>query len=150
MFTGKQREMLRQLIREEIAEALAADRSGREANHAASDALSKELSSCVSQYLYPLLDLKDKRRGADGLTSSEMFQRTEQWKAVRQRAIDLHGPICMCCGSTEEIQVDHIKPKSEHPELALTVDNLQILCWSCNRKKWKDGSEQDYRCSVAE
>jgi 5-methylcytosine-specific restriction endonuclease McrA len=28
--------------------------------------------------------------------------------------------------------VDHIKPRSTHPKLALAFDNLQLLCEDCN------------------
>lgn len=143
MFTAKQREILRLLIREEIAEALKAYERGGIPSHESSDGIEKELSSAVSSYLYPLLDLKDRKKPE--ITPSEMFNKTSQWKEVRQKAIDLHGPICMRCGSREDIQVDHIKPKSSYPELALTIDNLQILCWKCNREKWANSSEQDYR-----
>ncbi|MCY7277147.1 MAG: HNH endonuclease [Phormidesmis sp. CAN_BIN44] len=31
--------------------------------------------------------------------------------------------------------VDHILPKSLFPELALDLQNLTMICWSCNRKK---------------
>lgn len=45
----------------------------------------------------------------------------------------------MCCGATREdgvqIQVDHIKPRKTHPELALDINNLQVLCEVCNHGK---------------
>lgn len=34
-----------------------------------------------------------------------------------------------------DLQVDHIKPKSLYPKLALDFDNLQILCYECNNIK---------------
>ncbi len=33
------------------------------------------------------------------------------------------------------MNVDLIKPRSKFPELALTLDNLQILCAACNHGK---------------
>ena len=34
-----------------------------------------------------------------------------------------------------DITVDHIKPRSKYPELALEIENLRVLCRSCNSKK---------------
>jgi 5-methylcytosine-specific restriction endonuclease McrA len=41
----------------------------------------------------------------------------------------------MLCNSWENIVVDHIKPRSRFPELALDPENVQVLCDSCNRGK---------------
>lgn len=45
------------------------------------------------------------------------------------------GKKCMKCGSVENIEIDHIKPKSTHPELELDMNNIQLLCRSCNASK---------------
>jgi 5-methylcytosine-specific restriction endonuclease McrA len=42
--------------------------------------------------------------------------------------------ICKYCGSTESLEVDHIIPLARGGSNEL--DNLQILCKKCNRKKW--------------
>ncbi len=78
------------------------------------------------------------------MSKGEIFVRSPEWRELRQQALDHYGAVCMCCGSVENIQVDHIKPKSKFPELALEFLNLQILCWKCNRKKNNTG-EEDYR-----
>ena len=45
----------------------------------------------------------------------------------------------MCCGhrGTQDnpLQVDHIKPRSKFPHLALEISNLQVLCRDCNLGK---------------
>jgi 5-methylcytosine-specific restriction endonuclease McrA len=41
------------------------------------------------------------------------------------------------------LEVDHVKPRSKYPELALDLDNTQILCRACNSKKGT--AETDYR-----
>jgi 5-methylcytosine-specific restriction endonuclease McrA len=45
----------------------------------------------------------------------------------------------MCCGASPKdgirVHVDHIKPRRDFPELALTFDNLQVLCEVCNHGK---------------
>lgn len=72
------------------------------------------------------------------------FAASDEWKSVRKKAIELYGAKCMRCGSAEHINVDHIKPKSKYPELALDLGNLQILCWPCNKAKSAVGIT-DYR-----
>ena len=75
------------------------------------------------------------------------FYSTQEWKRVRYQAFVRYGNICMCCGISREdgavIQVDHIKPVHKYPELALDINNLQILCASCNRGKYGDDHEED-------
>ena len=38
------------------------------------------------------------------------------------------------------MNVDHIRPRKTHPELALAFENLQVLCGLCNKGKgnWCD------------
>ena len=53
---------------------------------------------------------------------------------------------CFRCESKENLQIDHIKPKSKYPEHSFDIFNLQILCKDCNFEKsakYKD----DYRPS---
>lgn len=73
------------------------------------------------------------------IVKSKAFYDTAEWKAVRYEALKKHGAACQCCGATRAqrvfIQVDHIKPRSTHPELALDINNLQILCEPCNSGK---------------
>ena len=77
-------------------------------------------------------------------TSATQFIKSPEWQALRKEALSLYGAVCVKCGSEESVQVDHIKPKSKHPELALDISNLQPLCWSCNRRK-SFFHETDYR-----
>ena len=71
--------------------------------------------------------------------STGNFYSSTKWLAVRYAAFEKYGQRCACCGNTKEngarLQVDHIKPRSLHPELALDIDNLQILCELCNKGK---------------
>lgn len=58
-------------------------------------------------------------------------------RRVRQRDSDR----CLCCGTTQSLQVDHIKSQFHgggHEE-----NNLQILCKACN--SWKGTKEIDFR-----
>lgn len=80
--------------------------------------------------------------------ASADFTKTWAWRKLRYQAIRHYGAKCMCCGATREsgavIHVDHIKPRRTHPELALKLDNLQILCGDCNAGKG-NWDETDWR-----
>ncbi len=65
-------------------------------------------------------------------------------KKFRVQLVKMYGEKCMCCNSTEHISVDHIKPYSLYKQLSLDLDNLQLLCRSCNSKKSNKHST-DYR-----
>lgn len=71
--------------------------------------------------------------------SSNDFLQTFEWRKLRLVALKLHGRKCQCCGATPEsgaiLNVDHIKPRKIYPELALDIDNLQVLCHECNHGK---------------
>lgn len=98
------------------------------------------------------------RRAAEsGVSGSEMraryvasteFLLSYEWRKVRMEAIKRYGNVCMCCRSpTNPIHVDHIKPRRDFPELALEIENLQVLCDECNHGKgnwdttdWRNGA----------
>lgn len=63
------------------------------------------------------------------------FERSQEWAEVRKQVLATHKLECVECGATDRLQVDHKKPKSKFPELALDIGNLQLLCWPCNRAK---------------
>lgn len=78
------------------------------------------------------------------------FFRTRAWRALRYRVLKKHGGKCQCCGATARssgapLHVDHIKPRSKFPELALEEENLQALCNLCNMGK-SNTDETDWRC----
>ncbi len=72
------------------------------------------------------------------VTTAEFLQ-TYEWRRVRMEALKKYGPVCQCCGASPAtgavMNVDHIKPRKLFPQLALDVDNLQILCGECNHGK---------------
>lgn len=72
------------------------------------------------------------------------FYESWGWCDVRLKALNIYGAKCMCCGSAENIEVDHIRPRSKYKYLELAIENLQILCRLCNRGK-SNLSEKDYR-----
>lgn len=66
---------------------------------------------------------------------SDDFYNSTDWIQIRDQAFNRGPRVCRYCGSTDDLTVDHIKPRSKYPELALTVNNTQILCRSCNSSK---------------
>lgn len=59
--------------------------------------------------------------------------RSPQWRGVRNRHVAEH-PLCMACGASDDIEVHHIVPFHEHPELELEPDNLMTFCGDCHFK----------------
>lgn len=70
---------------------------------------------------------------------SDGFYESREWLDLRYRILQKSSGSCKLCGcrATPEnpIQVDHIKPRSKHPHLALVESNLQVLCKGCNQGK---------------
>lgn len=70
---------------------------------------------------------------------SDAFLQTYEWRRVRMVALKLHGARCQACGATPStgavMNVDHIKPRKLFPDLALSLENLQVLCHECNHGK---------------
>lgn len=70
---------------------------------------------------------------------NEFFYLSDQWIKLRYRTLMERGNICECCGNSwsvsNPLQVDHIKPRSKFPHLALEHTNLQVLCRNCNLGK---------------
>ncbi len=73
------------------------------------------------------------------VVKEEHFYFSEEWLRLRAQIIRRDGVICKMCGKSTlpgmDLVVDHIKPRSVFPELALDPSNLQILCLSCNSRK---------------
>lgn len=53
--------------------------------------------------------------------------------AVREFILKRDGYKCVYCGSSENLQIDHIKSVYNGGENR--IDNLQTLCKSCNTRK---------------
>ena len=81
--------------------------------------------------------IEDKRNGR--------YLRSDIWNAIcrvergrvsnkmRFSIYKRDGYRCRICGSTKNLEVDHIKPIAKGGKS--TYDNLQTLCHSCNKKK---------------
>ncbi len=78
------------------------------------------------------------------------FYSTQTWRKLRHKVLERDDNRCACCGASPKhdpnivLHVDHIKPRSTYPELALSIDNLQVLCAACNLGK-SNHSERQWR-----
>lgn len=85
---------------------------------------------------------------AKGKRPSTVFYESRAWRNLRYRILSERGAKCECCGATAKdgktMHVDHIKPRSVYPELALDPKNLQVLCNECNMGK-SNVLEDDWR-----
>lgn len=80
------------------------------------------------------------------------FYDSSAWRALRFDVLKESNGCCCLCGRSHrahgvEIHVDHIKPKSLYPELALTKSNLQCLCKDCNLGK-SNRDDTDWRTAT--
>jgi 5-methylcytosine-specific restriction endonuclease McrA len=51
-----------------------------------------------------------------------------RWPALRLQALRRDGWKCRVCGSRLRLEVDHIQPVRDRPDLAFELSNLQTLC----------------------
>jgi 5-methylcytosine-specific restriction endonuclease McrA len=90
------------------------------------------------------------RAKARGSLPSEEFYASLSWRKIRYQALARSAGRCECCGATGDkapLHVDHIKPRSKYPDLALVIANLQVLCADCNIGKLNQ-DETDWRKPV--
>ena len=56
----------------------------------------------------------------------------KNYKEWRKLVFAKDNNICQLCGTTDNLIIDHIKPKREEPKLSLVVENGRVLCRSCH------------------
>jgi 5-methylcytosine-specific restriction endonuclease McrA len=59
---------------------------------------------------------------------------TPEYKAWRIAVFKRDGFKCRWCKSTRQLEADHIKPQSAHPELRFVLSNGRTLCKKCHKK----------------
>ena len=95
--------------------------------------LSKRLVR-VRARLTRLVEERDRR-----MDEAEAFYESPEWKVLRDAIIEEQGSSCRECGaaidSDGEVTVGHRLARSEYPHLALSRDNLRVLCRPCNPRK---------------
>ena len=75
----------------------------------------------------------------ESIDEASRFYNSPEWSTLRNRVIREEGKQCNICyriiKKPEDLTVDHIKPRSVFPELALQRENLRVVCRSCNSRK---------------
>lgn len=99
-----------------------------------------DLMGCPTKIVVQKKPKQKKLRSAVSCrVASKDFLKTFEWRKLRMQALVLYGNTCMCCGNSPKngavINVDHIKPRKLFPDLALKIENLQVLCSECNHGK---------------
>lgn len=76
------------------------------------------------------------------------FYESKEWRHFRYQALKESDGRCKLCGRSSKdkvtLHVDHIKPRSLFPKLALDPGNLQVLCEDCNMGK-SNKDDTDWR-----
>lgn len=79
------------------------------------------------------------------------FYQTKQWAKIRARVKarwKRQGLPCAFCKAPIDWDarpvVDHVLSKNSHPHLAHSIENMQVVCHSCNSKKakWIDNTNK--------
>lgn len=95
------------------------------------------------------LERKGKKKSAKKRKQdSRKFYKSWEWKQLRYQVLNYYGRTCMCCGASsldgKVMVVDHVRPVSKYPKLALDFHNCQVLCNDCNMGK-SNTDETDFR-----
>ena len=70
----------------------------------------------------------------NALRSNEEFYRTKRWRTLRAKIIK-EQKHCQCCGTKDNLTVDHIIDPRGDEQLFFDESNLQVLCEACHRRK---------------
>lgn len=96
--------------------------------------LSNKDISLVFWFLSRINDRKN-----DNYSDDPSFYKSSAWRKLRYSVLLDSNGLCVKCGRGAvdgvKIHVDHIKPRSKYPELALDPSNLRVLCEDCNLGK---------------
>ena len=65
---------------------------------------------------------------------SKRIKSSKEYKEFRKKVLERDNYRCVKCGETENLQVHHIKPRKDYPDLVMNFDNVQTLCLLCHSK----------------
>jgi 5-methylcytosine-specific restriction endonuclease McrA len=73
------------------------------------------------------------------IEEAQLFYSSPEWVKLREQVIKEEGRVCAQCGrkikNDNDVTVDHIRPRTKYPQLALSRENLRVLCRQCNSRK---------------
>ena len=73
----------------------------------------------------------------------ELFKNDPRWKAARAACLARDGYACVVCGSTDQLEADHIVRVSDEPALTFELDNLQTLCRPHHTEKEREYDDKE-------
>jgi 5-methylcytosine-specific restriction endonuclease McrA len=115
------------------------------------DKTSKEKKGIIDEKFRTPETISQRKRILSTFTKTpkkRCFYLTNQWLYLKKEVHKLYQCGCMKCGKIEgETHIDHILPRSLHPELQYSIHNLQILCKDCNMEK-SNKHNTDYRTEL--
>ena len=99
------------------------------------DALADELQATTATIHAAIKSITDRFLAGDEVDEDEQLAddglygaaRSGKWSEVRRDFLKLH-PACEACGIKDDLNVHHIKPFNQFPELELDPSNLITLC----------------------
>lgn len=65
---------------------------------------------------------------------NQRIRGSAQYKNWKKMVLDRDKNACIECGSTEKLEIDHIKPFAKFPKLRLEISNGRTLCKTCHKK----------------
>jgi 5-methylcytosine-specific restriction endonuclease McrA len=72
----------------------------------------------------------------EGRKEDHSFYNSSPWKAARKIKLKT-SPRCEVCGGKDWLQVHHIIPRKERPDLQYVQSNLKTECRSCHTRGHK-------------
>lgn len=97
-------------------------------------------------------ETRAKMRGAhngnwrDGASrKNDLIRKSIEYKDWRTAIFLRDNRTCVLCGSTQNIEADHILPFSTYPELRFDINNGRTLCQPCHKKTDTYGNSKKTR-----
>ena len=103
-------------------------KAARTVNKVAKGVLKTDKFGKDMKYLYH--DIKSAKRKP---TKRKPAKRKHIPKAIRDAVMERDNYTCVYCGSTNNPELDHNEAHANNG--SNEIDNLQVLCRSCNRRK---------------
>lgn len=74
-------------------------------------------------------------------TGRNLAMSLSSYKRWRNKVLE-RDRCCVECGSTSDLQVDHIKSWAGHPDLRYETSNGRVLCGDCHKLTYKDNAKE--------
>lgn len=73
-----------------------------------------------------------------GREGRRAFYNSPEWQSLKKQVMKEQPNVCVICGSTKQLSVDHIVSRYKDKSKELDITNMQIMCLPCNTSKsWK-------------